>query len=165
MALCPPGKGGGAGVEHGYKGKGVTIHNIVDAQGMPLHRTQTTAHDDERKQVQPLLDGVVVKTNKPGRPRKRPEPVAGDKGYDDKKVRSLLRKRGIKPEIAKRVWKNKKRRGRPTKMTTKRYVVERCFSWFQRQFRRLAIRWERKPRNFTGFILLGIVHIWMGRII
>ena len=165
MALFPPGKGGGQGVERGYKGKGVTIHNLVDAQGMPLHSTQTAANDDERQQVPILLDGVVVKTNKPGRPRKRPKTMAGDKGYDDKKIRAFLRKRGIKPEMVKRVWKNKKRRGRPTNMTTKRYVVERCFSWFQRKFRRLAIRWERKPLNFTAFILLGIIHIWMGRLI
>ena len=31
MALFPPGKGGGELVEYGYKGKGVTIHSLVDA--------------------------------------------------------------------------------------------------------------------------------------
>jgi hypothetical protein len=30
MALFPPGKGGGSGVEYGFKGKGVLIHTLVD---------------------------------------------------------------------------------------------------------------------------------------
>lgn len=30
------GKGGGEGVAHGYKGKGILIHTLTDANGMPL---------------------------------------------------------------------------------------------------------------------------------
>ena len=30
------GKGGGEGVEYGFKGKGVTLHALVDGNGMPL---------------------------------------------------------------------------------------------------------------------------------
>ncbi len=36
MALFPCGKGGRAGVAHGYKGKGVLINLFVDADGIPL---------------------------------------------------------------------------------------------------------------------------------
>ena len=36
MALFPPGKGGGEDVAYGYKGKGILIHSITDANGMPL---------------------------------------------------------------------------------------------------------------------------------
>lgn len=49
------GKGGGKGVEHGYKGKGVTSHVLVDGQGNPLKITATGAAGDERKQVVPLI--------------------------------------------------------------------------------------------------------------
>ncbi len=42
----------------------------------------TPANGNEREQVIPLLDSVKVKTNKPGRPRKRVKVLAADKGYD-----------------------------------------------------------------------------------
>jgi hypothetical protein len=49
------GKGGGEKVDHGYKGKGVTTHLLVDGLGQPLKTTSTGASGDERKEVIPLL--------------------------------------------------------------------------------------------------------------
>jgi len=49
------GKGGGEKVDHGYKGKGVTTHLLVDGKGQPLAVTSTGASGDERKEVIPLL--------------------------------------------------------------------------------------------------------------
>ena len=50
-----PGKGGGEKVDHGYKGKGVTTHLLVDGFGQPLKTTSTAASGDERKEVVRLL--------------------------------------------------------------------------------------------------------------
>ena len=115
-ALFPPGKGGGEGVAHGGKGKGVLIHSLTDGGGMPLANRTTPANGDERAQVLPLLDAVKVRTGKRGRPRKRLEVLATDKGYDAKALRQKLRQRGIRAQIPKRVWKSKKHRGRPIKI-------------------------------------------------
>jgi transposase len=52
------GKGGGEEVDHGYKGKGVTTHTLVDTHGSPLAMTSTGVFGDERKEVRPLLDKV-----------------------------------------------------------------------------------------------------------
>ena len=82
-----PGKGGGEGVAHGGKGKGVLIHSLTDAGGMPLANRTMPAHGDERAQVVPLLDAVKVYTGKRGRPRKRLRVIATDKGYDAKALR------------------------------------------------------------------------------
>jgi transposase len=163
-APFPPGKGGGEGVAHGYKGKGVLIHSLVDGGGMPLAAQTTPANADERKQVEPLLDEVKVK-RKRGRPRKRLRKIACDKGYDAQDLREKLRRRGIKPEIAKRVWKSKPRRGRPAKSTAPRYIVERNHSWFQRKFRRIVVRWERIPLYFNAFLAIAFSVIWMQKII
>jgi len=84
MAPFPPGKGGGDGVSHGFKGKGVLIHSLVDAQGMPLAVDVTCAKSSEREQVFPLLDSIDIHTGKVGRPRSRPAQLAADKGYDSK---------------------------------------------------------------------------------
>ena len=65
---------------------------------MPLSNCTTPANGSEREQVIPLLDCVKVKTNRPGRPRKRVKVLAADKGYDSKEIRAALRKRGIRPQ-------------------------------------------------------------------
>lgn len=166
MGLFPPGKGGGDGVEYGYKGKGVTIHLLVDKQGWPLCVQVTSAKVSERAQVMPMLEKLCVKTGKRGRPRKRPLQLAADKGYDSKELRNQLREKGIRPEIPKRVWKNRRKpAGRLLVKRVKRFVVERTFSWLQRKFRRVTIRWERLPCAFQGFVSLGVSFMWLQRLI
>jgi len=83
----PPGKGGGEGVAHGGKGKGILIHSLTDGGGMPLANRTTPANGDERAQVLPLLAAVKVHTGKRGRPRNRLKVLAADKGYDAKALR------------------------------------------------------------------------------
>jgi IS5 family transposase len=100
-------------VAYGYKGKGILIHTLTDGNGMPLANCTTPANGSEREQVMPLLNSIVVKTNSPGRPRKRVKVLAADKGYDSKELRATLRKRGIRPQLPKRTWKTRKNRGRP----------------------------------------------------
>ena len=64
------GKGGGPEVACGYKGKGILIHLLVDAEGMPLSAVTTAANGDE---VEALPEGIEVSTGKPGRPPKKPK--------------------------------------------------------------------------------------------
>ena len=132
---------------------------------MPLANCTTPANDSERQQVMPLLNSVTVKTNSPGRPRKRVKVLAGDKGYDSKELRAALRKRGIRPQLPKRTWKTKKKRGRPIKISVPRFQQERCFAWFQRKYRRLVVRWERISACFNAFVSLATIHIWINRIL
>ena len=60
MAVFPSGKGSGEQVNSGYKGKGVTIHSLVDGEGNPLAVLVTAANESEREQVLPL-NSVVEK--------------------------------------------------------------------------------------------------------
>lgn len=165
MALFPPGKGGGEGVAYGYKGKGVLIHTITEGNGMPMANRTTSANGSEREQVLPLLDSIKVLTGKRGRPKKRFRVLAADKGYDCKEKRSLLRKRGIRPQFPKRVYQSKKCRGRPIKDDTPRFQQERCFAWYQRKYRRLVVRWERKCVVFDAFLALATIHMWITKIL
>ena len=160
-----PGKGGGKGVDYGRKGKGVLIHTLTDANGMPLANLTTPANGDERSQVIPLLDAVKPKTGKPGRPRKHISVIAADKGYDSKELRDILRRRGIRPQLPKRVWKSKKTRGRPILIDVPRFQMERTFAWFQRKYRRLVVRWERLPAIFDAFLSLATIHLWLPKLI
>jgi transposase len=165
MDRFPPGKGGGEGVARGGKGKGVLIHSLTDAAGMPLANRTTPANGDERAQVMPLLDAVRLRTGKRGRPRKRPKVIATDKGYDAKDLRHQLRKRGIRAQIPKRAWKAKRPRGRPITMAVPRFQAERTFAWFQKKYRRLVVRWERLAACFAAFLAIATIHIWLQRLI
>jgi transposase len=165
MARFPPGKGGGAGVARGGKGKGILIHTLTDAAGMPVSNRTTPANGDERAQVLPLLDAIKVRTGRAGRPRKRCKVLATDKGYEAKVLRQQLRKRGIRAQIPKRVWKTKKPRGRPLKKDVPRFQAERTFAWFQKKYRRLVVRWERLAGCFDAFLFIATIHIWVQRLI
>ena len=164
-ALFPPGKGGGAGVAYGGKGKGMLIHSLTEGRGMPWANCVTPANGDERAPVVPLLDAVKVHTGKRGRPRKRLKGIATDKGYDAKALRQQLRKRGIRAQSPKRVWQTQKHRGRPIKKGVPRFQAERTFAWFQKKYRRLVVRWERSAACFEAFLTLATVHIWIQRLI
>lgn len=111
MVLFPQGIGGGEGVSYGYKGKGILIHSITDANGMPVVTITTPANGDERQQVLPMLAKIRLATGKRGNPKRRPKTLAADKGYDAKWLRHQLRTKGIRPQIKKRHCKGKKRLG------------------------------------------------------
>ena len=133
---------------------------------MPLVVEVTGAKASEREQVLPMLDSLKVRTGKPERPRSRPKQLAGDKGYDSKALREQLRRRNIRPELPRRVWKNRRHPSGPKlQRGVDRFVVERTFSWYQRKFRRLAVRWERNPEPFEAFVRLAFAWIWLNRLV
>jgi len=165
MALFPPGKGGGEGVGYGYKGKGILIHTITDANGMPVVAITTPANGDEKQQVLPMLAQIQLATGRRGNPKRRPKTLAADKGYDAKWLRHKLRTKGIRPQIKKRQWQGKKLIGRPVAEIVPRYQQERSFSWLQRKYRRLVVRWERLKVCFDAFLLLACSYIWFSKLV
>jgi transposase len=77
---------------------------------------------------------------KVGRPRRRPERVVADRGYDHDKYRRELRQRGISSDIAHRQTKHGSGLGRI------RWVVERAFDWLH-HFKRLLVRYDRRHES------------------
>lgn len=63
-----------------------------------------------------------------------------DKGYDYRRCRRYMTRRGIKVRIARRGIEGKSRLGRV------RWVVERTISWLLR-FKRLGLRYDRTERT------------------
>ncbi len=62
-APFPPGRGGGEGVERGYKGKGVLMHVVVEGHGLPLSVRVSPANGDERREAILALDLYWVSSN------------------------------------------------------------------------------------------------------
>jgi transposase len=89
---------------------------------------------------------------RPGRPRKRPAKLHGDKGYDYPACRRALRRRGITPRIARRGVEFSTRLGRH------RWKVERSLAWLLAN-RRLTVRYERHADILTAFLHLACAPI------
>jgi transposase len=74
--------------------------------------------------------------------------VLGDKAYDSRAVRGELRQRRILPVISRKGSPNIKGLGKL------RYVVEQTFALLH-QFKRLAVRWERRLELHDAFLTLA----------
>jgi hypothetical protein len=75
----------------------------------------SAANTHDSMLLEPMVDAVAsVKglRGHPGRPRKRPAKLHGDKGYDYLRCRRALRRRGICPRIARRGIESSQRLGR-----------------------------------------------------
>ncbi len=92
-----------------------------------------------------------------GRPRRRPDSVVADRGYDHDKYRRLVRQRGIKPVIARRQSDHGSGLGR------ERWVVERTFAWLHNR-RRLLLRTDRRHETQEAFLDLACCLICWRRI-
>ncbi len=68
----------------------------------PGERHETTAFER-------LMDQGAVKRAGRGRPKLRPQRIVGDKGYNSRKIRSFLRRRGIRITVPQK--SNERRRG------------------------------------------------------
>lgn len=105
-----------------------------------------------------------------GRPRTRPDTVAGDKAYSSRANRAYLRKRGIRaviPEKRDQAANRKKkgsRGGRPVshdaELYKERNTVERCFQKVK-TWRGVATRYDKSPESFeAGLHLRGSI-MWL----
>src|SRR5262249_25305698 len=91
------------------------------------------------------------------RPRRRPERLLADRGYDHDKYRPLVWRRGINPVIARRETVHGSGLGRD------RWVVERSFSWLHNH-RRLLVRTDRRHDIHEGFLALACCRLTWRRL-
>jgi transposase len=134
---------------------------LCDANGLPLHVLLSAANTHDSKMFEPLLEtnpAVRGRRGRPGRPRRRPDKLHADKGYDYRRCRAYLNRRGIKVRIARRGIEDKSKLGRV------RWVVERTISWVLR-LRRLGLRYDRTERTTLPLLTLACVVINTRRLI
>lgn len=123
-------------------------HLIRDGRGTPLKVITTEANVNHVTQTLALVDGIPPVAGRPGRPQRRPDALLGAKGYDSNPNREERRKRRILPVISRKGAPNIKGMGKL------RYVVEQTFALLH-QFKRLAVRWERRTELHDAFVSLA----------
>jgi transposase len=105
------------------------------------------------------MDQGAVKRPARGRPRKRPQRVCGDKAYSNRRIRRMLRRRGIRHTIPRKI--NERRRGRFNKTVYRlRARVEHLINRLK-QFRRIATRYEKRADNYLGMVTIGAILLWL----
>ncbi len=105
-----------------------------------------------------------------GRPRTRPDAVAGDKAYSSRANRAHLRQRGIKaviPEKKDQAANRKKkgsRGGRPVShdadLYKERNTVERLINKLK-AWRGIATRYDKSPESYLAGLHLRASMIWI----
>ncbi|MET8717482.1 IS5 family transposase [Streptomyces sp. NPDC004735] len=146
-----PGKNGGADTGPSpvdRRETGSKHHLICDGRGTPFKVITTAANVNDVTQTLALVDGISPVAGSSGRPRRRSDALLGDKGYDSNARRDELRQRRILPVISRKGSPNIKGMGKL------RYVVEQTFALLH-QFRRLAVRWERRTELHDAFVSLA----------
>jgi transposase len=124
---------------------------------LPLTAAVTAANINDSTMFQALVEDIPPIRTPAGRRRTRPAAVHADQGYDSRANRAYLRRRGIRPRIARRGVESSTRLGRH------RWRVERSLSWLS-CWRRLAVRWDRDDGRWFGFVVLACAVICFNRL-
>lgn len=135
---------------------------ITDGKGLPLAAEVSPGQCHEAAFFEQTMDAVGV-PREVGRPRKRPEALAGDKGYDADWIRQWLSGRGIEATIPEREGK-KPRPGPAPEFDREQYrqrnVVERCVGWLK-ECRRIVTRFEKKALHYLAMLKLAMIERYL----
>ncbi len=127
---------------------------ITEGHGIPLAVALTGGQRNDVTQLMPLLAAIPPVRGRRGRPRRRPDAVYADRGYDHDKYRRQVRAKGITPVIARRGT------GHGSGLGVHRWVVEQSIALLH-WFRRLRIRWEIRDDVHEAFLsLAGAIICW-----
>ena len=98
-----------------------------------------------------------------GRPRCRPEAVACDKAYSMPRVRTWLRKHGMRPVIPHKSNERASRDGRSCfdrAAYRGRSVIEQCVGWLK-ESRRIGTRFEKLAVHFHAMVSLAMIRRYL----
>lgn len=140
---------------------------LVDGRGTPLGLHVDSASPAEVTLLAPTLETVHVGlAHQPGRPRKTPERLVADRGYDSNPARETLVDRGIKPVIPARSNNTiaTHQDGRSLRRYQRRWIIERTNAWLQ-NYRRLVVRYERSAEVYTALVHMACALIVLKRVL
>jgi len=125
---------------------------LADRNGLPLAVYTTSATPHEVTLVEKTLGASFVE--------QKPKRLIGDRAYDSDKLDARLESKGVEMIAPHRRGRKKRKTqdGRKLRRYKRRWKVERLFGWLS-NFRRLVVRYERRAKNYLGFVQLGCMVI------
>ena len=133
---------------------------VSDAQGWLITVTVSPGQAHETTQFETLMEQIEICSVR-GPAKRRPEKLAGDKGYSSQSIRQWLKQHGIEPVIAHR--DNETGRDDPfdSESYRRRNIIERTIGWLK-EFRRIATRYEKLAMNYLGMISIAMILQYLG---
>src|ERR1700694_98465 len=126
---------------------------IADKSGLPISVIMAPANPHEIRLVEATIAGRFT--------RKVPGVLIGDRAYDSDQLDGFLRKhyrvRLVAPHKLNRV-KPQTQNGRELRRYRRRWKIERLNAWLK-NYRKLAVRYERKGIHFLNFAYLAVMLI------
>ena len=105
-----------------------------------------------------LLETGAVKRRGPGRPKRRPHRIMGDKGYSSRRIRRYARQHGLRITIPRK--QNERRTGPfDPALYRLRNRIERLINR-GKQCRRLATRDEKRAVYYKAMGLIAATILW-----
>lgn len=132
-----------AGYDGGKRKKGSKVHIAVDTLGQLLALHVTPANEQDRHQVEVLVEHVQQVTGE------TVEVAFVDQGYTGESAAQAAAEQGVRLEVVKLPAAKK-----GFVLLPRRWVVERSFGWMSR-FRRLTRDYERLAETLVGFHLVA----------
>ncbi len=126
--------------------KGVKRSVLSDGHGVPLGLAVDGANRHDKKLLAKTIHSVPVEYPMPALSPN----LCLDKGYDYDDIRAMLERFGFTAHIRARGEEAQALKHEAGKRA-RRWVVERTHSWMNR-FRRILIRWEKKPENYFAML-------------
>ena len=127
---------------------GVKRSLLTDGHGVPIGLAIDGANRHDMKMVRATIESLVAA--RPEASEEEPQGMCLDKGYDYEAVREILAEFGFTAHIKARGEEAKELKAEAGKRA-RRWVVARSHSWMNR-FRRILVRWDKKPENDLAFL-------------
>lgn len=86
----------GEGLGRSRGGLNTKIHLATDGRGLPMSVVLTGGQAGDDPQLLPVLEGIRVARNGPGRPRTRPDAVVVDRASAHPSTRAAVRRRKVR---------------------------------------------------------------------
>jgi Transposase DDE domain len=153
-------KGGGdEALGRSRGGFSTKLHLRAERGGKPMVLVLTGGERHEQPVLPRLMERGAVKRPGRGRPRIRPDRVAGGEGYSRKKVRRYLGGRRIAAVIPTKA-DQEPLPGFDRAAYRERNVVERLINRLK-QFRRVATRYERRAADSLAMATVACILLWL----
>lgn len=131
------------------RGKAGTKRSVLtEGHGLPVGVAVAGANRHDSKLVEATLQSIPIERPEPT--AEQPQNMCLDAAYDGGPVAAILDAWGYTAHIRSRGAEKEAQQQIPG-YRARRWVVERTHSWMNR-FRRLLIRWEKKPAHYLALI-------------
>lgn len=124
---------------------------LTDGNGIPLAVVLAPANRHDMKLFEKTLAAQQLAPEESE--VELPRHLCLDRGYDYDEIREIIEEWGYQGHIPPSKKDDLVMRDIPN-YRARRWVVERTHAWMNR-FRRLLIRWEKKPENYLAFLQIA----------